>query len=385
MPQTPKSRPFGSIRKLPSGRYQARYKHDGTEHPAPETFRTRADANAWLAEVQTDLRRGAWIDPRAGEVPLGVYAEMWLQARPDLRPSTRAKYRYLLDKHIIPTLGDVDLAALQPTDVRSWWARLAAEIPSTAAGAYRLLAAICNTAIADQVILRSPCRVKGGGSEKSSERPTASIAEVSAAIESVPEHLRLALLLASWCQLRRGEILGLQRRDIDELHGQLRIERAFVVHSDGSKAIGPPKTEAGVRTIVIPGNVAPLLTHHLKTYVDGRPDAWLFPAESGQPINPQTLNRAWARARRAVGRPDLHLHDLRHSGLTWSAAAGATTAELMHRAGHASPAAALRYQHATADRDRAVADALAQLAGVVPLTETPKSGNPTATGPGTSG
>jgi hypothetical protein len=90
-----------------------------------------------------------------------------------LRPSTRAKYRYLLDKHIIPALGDVDMVALQPTDVRSWWARLAAEIPSTAAGAYRLLAVICNTAVADQVILRSPCRVKGGGSEKSSERPTA--------------------------------------------------------------------------------------------------------------------------------------------------------------------------------------------------------------------
>ena len=68
----------------------------------------------------------------------------------------------------------------------------------------------------------------------------------------------------------------------------------------------------------------------MKTYVDGRPDAWLFPAELRQPITPQTLNRAWARARRTVGRPDLHLHDLRHSGLTWSAAAGATTAELMH-------------------------------------------------------
>ena len=79
------------------------------------------------------------------------------------------------------------------------------------------------------------------------------------------------------------------------------------------------------------------------------------------PVTPRTLNRAWERARVAAGRPDLHLHDLRHSGLTWTAATGATTAELMHRAGHASPAAALRYQHATKDRDRALADALAAL------------------------
>jgi integrase len=56
------------------------------------------------------------------------------------------------------------------------------------------------------------------------------------------------------------------------------------------------------------------------------------------------------------------MHELRHSGLTWSAATGARTAELMRRAGHASPAAALRYQHVTEDRDRVLADALADLA-----------------------
>ncbi len=91
---------------------------------------------------------------------------------------------------------------------------------------------------------------------------------------------------------------------------------------------------------------------------------------------PQVLAVVWSRARLSIGRPDLHLHDLRHSGLTWSAATGATTAELMHRGGHASAAAALRYQHATADRDRALADALAALVrptNVVPLAETSQS------------
>jgi len=66
-------------------------------------------------------------------------------------------------------------------------------------------------------------------------------------------------------------------------------------------------------------------------------------------------------------RADLRLHDLRHSGLTWSAATGASVAELMRRAGHASPTAALRYQHATEDRDRVLADALADLATETPV------------------
>jgi len=77
-------------------------------------------------------------------------------------------------------------------------------------------------------------------------------------------------------------------------------------------------------------------------------------------------------AREKVGRPDLHLHDLRHTGLTFAAATGATTAELMRRAGHSSAAAALRYQHATDDRDKVLADALADLAAsadIVPLAD----------------
>ena len=75
----------------------------------------------------------------------------------------------------------------------------------------------------------------------------------------------------------------------------------------------------------------------------------------------QVLSTAWNRARDTIGRPDLRLHDLRQAGLTWAAATGATVAALMRRAGHASPTAALRYQHATEDRDRVLAEALSEL------------------------
>ena len=52
-------RHFGSVRKLPSGRYQARYWHAGAECVAPSTFVTKADALAWLAAAETDIHRGA--------------------------------------------------------------------------------------------------------------------------------------------------------------------------------------------------------------------------------------------------------------------------------------------------------------------------------------
>ncbi|MGH9071808.1 MAG: tyrosine-type recombinase/integrase [Acidimicrobiales bacterium] len=134
--------------------------------------------------------------------------------------------------------------------------------------------------------------------------------------------------------------------------------------------LGPPKTEKGTRTLAIPANILPALALHLDRFTAPEPGAWLFPGTAGNPVTPRSLGRAWEKARRAAGRPDLHLHDLRHSGLTWAAASGGSLAELMRRGGHATPAAALRYQHATEDRDAAIAAALAALgtpAPVVPI------------------
>jgi integrase len=69
----------------------------------------------------------------------------------------------------------------------------------------------------------------------------------------------------------------------------------------------------------------------------------------------------WVLARDAAGVEGLHFHELRGSGATWSAVAGATVAELMARLGHSTPDIAMRYQHATADRDKALADRLGAL------------------------
>ena len=161
---------------------------------------------------------------------------------------------------------------------------------------------------------------------------------------------------------------------MDLLHATVTIRRAWLAPIGGPLHLGPPKTDAGARTLSIPPHGLPVLSEHLERYVGADPDAWVFPGQPGRPITPRTLDRVWERARLAVGRPDLHLHDLRHSGLTWAAATGASVAELMRRGGHANPAAALRYQHATEDRDRALADALGRLAETAPVV--PISGTP---------
>ncbi|HEY2640251.1 MAG TPA: site-specific integrase, partial [Streptosporangiaceae bacterium] len=167
-----KTRAFGTLRQLPSGRWQARYRGpDGLLRSAPDTFTRKTDGSRWLAMTEAELLAGPWIDPEAGRVPLTDYAAAWITERPGLRPKTIQLYRYMLRRHLAP--GFTTIGAINDADVRRWRADLLAAgvSPVTAAKAYRLLKAILATAVEDGLIRRNPCRVKGAGNEQSPERP----------------------------------------------------------------------------------------------------------------------------------------------------------------------------------------------------------------------
>lgn len=340
-------------------RYEVRLRApDGNERS--RTFRLRKDAERYEREHRAALDKGSWIDPRHATRTVWDYANRWMDERHDLRPRTVELYRSLLRVHILPTFGSLSIGKVAPPAVRAWNAELAHRHPVTAAKAYRLLREILATAVADELIARNPCVIKRAGQERSPERPMISIAEVEALASSMPTELRLAVSLAAWCQLRRGEALGLERRDVDLLHGTLHVERT-VSHAPGGTDIGPPKSEAGRRVLSVPPHLLPGLEEHLRSYVGQEPSAPLFTGPQGSRVRPATIQRAWNVARSRIGRPELHYHDLRHAGATWLAISGATTRELMARVGHASPAASLRYQHATEERDVALARALSAL------------------------
>lgn len=326
-----------------------------------KSFRKKKDADNFRRTFEADKLRGVVIDPRHGRELFGTYAENWLAQRHDLAQRTRELYRGVLDRHILPEFESHALNAIGPADVRAWNAELADRHPATAAKAYRLLRTIMGTALADEMIGRNPCNIPGASSERPAERPTATVAEVGALADAMPDRMKVAITLAAWCQLRKGELLGLRRRHIDTIGGTLTVSQTRGAGEKGTIIIKGPKSDTP-RQVAIPPNVIPQLEKHLINYTGPDPDDYLLTGAEGGPLWPHVLQAKWEKARQSVGRPDLHLHDLRHSGLTWSAASGATTAELMHRAGHTSTAAALRYQHATADRDRALADALGALA-----------------------
>ena len=366
------ARDWGKIRKLPSGRYQASYLDDTrTRRTAPATFRTRADAATWLSAQQAALDKGTWRDPDAGAEAFAGYAARWLDER-GLKPRTEHDYRRILDRLLLPEFGQVPLKAITPAAVRSWYARLDPGAPVMRAHAYGLLRAMLRTAVADDLIAASPCRIRGAGQAKRTKqiRP-ATLAELEVITAAMPGRFQLMVLLAAWCQLRFGELTELRRADVDLAHGVLRVRRG-VVRAGGQWIAGTPKSEAGVRDVTVPPDLMPLVHDHLTGHTGRGRDALLFTAASGGYLTPGGLYDFYYPARRSAGRPDLRFHDLRHTGATLAAATGATIAELMARLGHSTPGAAMRYQHATADRDRAIAEALSEFRQAKTVTLRPR-------------
>lgn len=370
----------GHVRQLPSGRWQAKFPGpDGVTYPAPDTFDTKLDAGAWLDRQQHAVDRGDWTPAtqarRGRGETLKEYAEKWLAER-DLRPRTRASYRSLLDRLILPALGNAPLDTISPSTVRSWYAQLNPKTPTLRAQAYSLLRTIFKTAIDDEVVnMSNPCRIRAAGQSRTKhEAVPATLPELEVIVTTVPKRYRAMILLAAWCALRFGELIELRRGDVDLPGGVLRVRRG-AARVDGGFIVGDPKSQAGKRTVAIPPHLIPLLETHLADHVGVEPGALLFPpAGAASHMQPSTLYKVWYPARKAAGRTDLRFHDLRHTGATLAAATGATLAELMARLGHSTPAAAMRYQHAAAARDQAIAEALSGFASaqVIPLVQPQK-------------
>lgn len=135
------------------------------------------------------------------------------------------------------------------------------------------------------------------------------LGEVQALTEIMPEKLRVAITLAAWGGLRRGEVLALRRRDVNPLRSMVRVERAQVELSDGTLLFMDPKTDAGVRTVHLPDHAVRAVKDHLANFVMTDPDALLFTGRSGAPLRPKTLAAAFGTTRTACGLPHVQFHD----------------------------------------------------------------------------
>jgi integrase len=363
------AREFGNVRKLPSGKWQARYHGpDGQRRSAPYTFDTKTAAVRWLRLTESEVMRGEWTDPDRARVLLRDYAEQWIRERPGLRPRTVELYRWLLAKHIAPYLGGVELGRLSTALVRRWRADLlvAGVSESIAAKCYRLLRAVLNTAAnEDRIIRANPCRVRGADRENPAERPALTVAQVFALADLMPDpRYRLLVLVTAFCSLRWGEVSALRRCDVADDGSWVRVTVAHTEVAGRGIVVGPPKSRAGIRTIVVPEAIRADLVEHLRERVGAEPSALVFTGDQGRAIRRTNFSQRvkWTAVVRKIGVPGLHFHDLRHAGNVWAAQTKVSTRDLMARMGHDDMRAALIYQRATQEAAERIARGLSDLA-----------------------
>ncbi|MGB3441817.1 MAG: site-specific integrase [Actinophytocola sp.] len=290
-----KRRRFGWVRDLPSGRWQASYLGpDGQRRNAPNTFKSKTDADQFLVNVESLMIRGEWTDPIRARIKFGDYAAVWIVERPGLRTRTIELYQWLLRKHINPYLGETELGKLTTGAIRQWRAeRLKAGVSeSVAAKCYRLMRAVLNTAVQeDNILPKNPCRVRGADKEEPAERPVLTVAQVFDLAGRMPARFRAMVLLAAFASLRWGEVSALRRCDIAEDGSWVRISRAFVESTEKGLIVGPPKSRAGARTLTLPTAVRPDILGHLETYTEGSRDAIVFTGENGGALRRPNFNQ----------------------------------------------------------------------------------------------
>ncbi|MCW2900226.1 MAG: site-specific integrase [Streptosporangiaceae bacterium] len=357
-------RRFGRVRQLPSGRWQVRYRGpDGIDRSAPHTFPSKTEANRWLTLKEAEIVSGDWLNPDAGRVSFKEYAEAWVSERPGLRVKTIERYEGVVRLYLVPTFGALAVGDIKDPHVRRWRKKLVdgGVGEATLAKSYRLLKAIMNTAVGDGLLKRNPCQIKGGGSENAPERPVLSIGQVYTLAEVIGPRFRALVLLTMFANLRWGEAVALRRKDLDLDARTVRVERTLIEVAGKPLHFGPPKTEAGTRTLPLPSVILADLRSHLERFAENGDTGLVFVGERGAMLRRTGFQRIWRKALRDAGLTGIRFHDLRHTGSTLAAIAGATLPELKERMGHVSDRAAMIYLHATEERHQEIADTLSAM------------------------
>ena len=378
---------FGTIDKrgtTSKPRYRARFDDPTYTGPgraprisAPHTFPTKREAEIWLAAQWSAIAAGTWEHPatvaaREAEaarqqslrgLTVADWADAWLA---DLERTAAAgtlrKRRSDLRRHVLPYLGEAELAALTSASLSQWWADLDAT-PGARRNAYETVRALLNAAVADDrtLLTANPLSIKGGAREaRRIQKYLYSPAEVDALAGAMPEPYRALVILLADAGLRINEALSLTRASLLEREdGGMSSRVECSLHRVGRHLEpGPTKTAAGVRTVALMAATTTTMRAHLRTYVDEGPSAILFPAPGGSGYARDTaltrmLTAAHDHARIAIpSGMSGGWHALRHYSATRYGQAGATTRALMTRYGWSDPDMAARYQRSDEEYER---------------------------------
>ncbi len=372
-------RQFGRVRKLPSGKWQARYPTgDGQLRTAPVTFATKGDASSYLSTIEADLMRGHYIDPRAGRLLFAAWADQWLQ-RPGKRTNSVVRDRQAI-AHFLPLLGPRPLGTITPMHVQGAIDVRASEAaPATVARDFSALRAVFNAAVDADLIGRSPCRKIALPRVRPPARTPVSPEDLERLASEVPGRYRALVLIGGVLGLRWGEAVGLRIGDVDFLRRTVRVSQVVEETAGEIRIVAEAKSAAGLRTVSAPAFLIEELSRHIARYrseASGDPGALIFMGPRGGVLRRRFSERTFAPAVRRAGLdPSLTFHGLRHAAITAMVELGVHPRVMQGRAGHATAKLTMElYAHVPEEADRQTAEALDRHYG--PATESQASARP---------
>jgi integrase len=353
-------------------RWRGRYR-DQSGRERSKSFARKVDAERFLVSVEDAKLRGAYVDPAAGKISFGEWAERWYLATAHLKPSTRHDYRMLLDHQILPVFGDWSLGSIDTLAVKEWRAGLLADglSPKRAGKALQVLSQVLGSAVEGGRLSRNAATGVKPPKVQRKEMHFLDAEQVEWLASVAEIRYRPLILFAAYTGLRPCELVALRVGRLDLLRCTARVVEAAVEVS--RLEWGPVKTHEA-RVVRMPRSVAEEVARSLA----GRPQnrgALVFTAPKGGPLSPADFVRncfkpAVAAANEAIAKlpkdrrpvllPDgLRFYDLRHTCASLLIAQGASVKAVQAQLGHATASITLdTYGHLFPSEMEALADRL---------------------------
>lgn len=349
---------MGSLDRTQAGRWRARYRDPFGKQRA-KTFDRKAEAQKFLAVVETEVIQGTWRNPDLDKVAYGDWLDEWWSTTVDLRPSTRARNEIYLRNHVRPYFGEVAIGQISPRMIRQWVAALVEKglAPATVRKAYQMMSKSLREAVDAGVLAQSPCRGISLPKIVVKEMPVLTPSEVLRLADRINPRYRALVLLAAFSGMRWGEVAGLSRERLDLSAGIVEVAEIIVELSGVLLPPSPPKTKAGRRRIPIPPSVIDELAEHLRRFSQG--SSRVFQSPEGGPLRRSFIKRFWIPATKAAGVHPFRFHDLRHTAISYWIKCGASPKQIAKWAGHTSTSVVLdRYGHLFPEEDQRLIGAL---------------------------
>lgn len=355
--------------------YVGRDPQTGKRRYRTETVKgAKRDAQKRLAELVTEINHGVLTLP--SRIAVKEYLLKWLDgyAKVNVSPRTYERYEEICRVHLIPSLGAIPLASLQPVHIQDSYAKTLAEGRCNGAGGlskrtvnhhHRVLYEALKNAVRQGLIVRNPAEAVTPPRPEHVEMKTLDAQGLRRLLQAAEGTAFYVLFYtAAYTGLRRSELLGLRWERVDADLGTMEVVETLHRLRSGEYILKPPKSQKGRRRIALPPQLAILLRDHKAEQEATRqqiglppllPTDFVFSEPDGSYIDPDRISKAFRKVAQRIGFAG-RFHDLRHTHATLMLAQNVHPKIVQERLGHANIALTLdTYSHKVQGMDEAAA------------------------------